>query len=983
MHDNDAEKRGHKLKSNTNEVESWRRSVESNLSPCRQPFLYLTAALVTGILVDRWLEPSQLYAELFAIASIAVSIRFTASKKSAAATLALLASFAATGALLSHCEQASITDSRLKRLFDERIITPDDPVELTGTLLAPPEPAPGACFLDVETESIRVRGEDRIASGCARLMIPLADDEATNEFNNLALDYGSRVRMLVRLERARSYSNPGSLDFNDFLERRGFDLKGVIKSSLLIEQIGHSRVNGALVWLYHLRLRMMGAIDARFNTTVAGTLKAMLVGNSYFLDPQVRERLRESATFHVLVISGSHISLIAWVLLRFPVSVASWKSMKERSKLRRRGMIRTLISMLILWAYAVMVGLAPPVTRAAWMITAGIIGPLIFRRSASINTVSLAAFVMLALKPALVADPGFQLSFVAVAAIVALALPLINTLRLIGEWRPAAHAPHPPNCSPAIRAFSETLFWDERKFKKEMSRAPIRYCLHKAHAARVLGRVHAQGLVRGLAALIITSTVIQLSTLPLMALYFNRVSPVGVLLNVTAGLLTAVLMLLSIGAIASAWIAAKVGWIIAASHDLLVNAIVPFADIPFATFRVAHYEGWHAIIYALYFIPLAALAVLIDRWRPVDHMFTVARRWKPEGAQERREERESGKESEKAANNNSSHRPISPSALHPFVASLCALALLATLIAVIRPATDSPNGRLTIHFLDVGQGDAALVVFPRGTTMLVDAGGELRAQNQMRDNSQAIDDGQGDQETGEGKGERDFNDEFSVGEVVVSRFLWSQGRTRIDYALATHAHADHISGLSNVVKNFGTGQTLVGYAPANDAEFDRFARATRRHAIPLGAVSAGERFELEGVTVEVLWPPRVASAAVTSGNDDSVVLRLVYGSVSVLFAGDIERPTEDALIRSGVDLRADVLKVPHHGSKTSSTDKFIDGVHPRYAVISAGERSRFGHPHAVVVDRYSARGVRLFQTGRDGMVTVETNGTVLDVSTHK
>jgi competence protein ComEC len=192
-----------------------------------------------------------------------------------------------------------------------------------------------------------------------------------------------------------------------------------------------------------------------------------------------------------------------------------------------------------------------------------------------------------------------------------------------------------------------------------------------------------------------------------------------------------------------------------------------------------------------------------------------------------------------------------------------------------------------------------------------------------------------------------------------------------------------MGGLSNVVKNFGIEQTLVGYAPASNAEFERFAGAARRQAIPLGAVSAGERFELEGVTVEVLWPPPAAEAVVTSGNDDSVVLRLVYGSVSVLLAGDIERPAEDALIRSGVDLRADVLKVPHHGSKTSSTDKFIDEVHPRYAVISAGERSRFGHPHAVVTDRYSARGVRLFQTGRDGMVTVETNGATIDVSTRK
>src|SRR4030095_16061554 len=112
---------------------------------------------------------------------------------------------------------------------------------------------------------------------------------------------------------------------------------------------------------------------------------------------------------------------------------------------------------------------------ATSMITIGLIGPLLFRRSASINTVALAAFVMMALKPALVADPGFQLSFIAVAALVTLALPLINTMRRTGEWHPTPHAPHPPRCSPAIKAFAEALFWDERRFRKEMSRSPIRY----------------------------------------------------------------------------------------------------------------------------------------------------------------------------------------------------------------------------------------------------------------------------------------------------------------------------------------------------------------------------------------------------------------------------------------------------------------------------------------------------------------------------
>src|SRR6185295_3702747 len=141
------------------------------------------------------------------------------------------------------------------------------------------------------------------------------------------------------------------------------------------------------------------------------------------------------------------------------------------------------------WSYAVMVGLAPPVTRATLMISIGLVGPMLFRRAASINTVALAAFAMLALNPALIADAGFQLSFVAVAGIVALALPATDKLRRIGEWRPSMRTPHPPFCSRATRMLAETLFWDERGFQEEMRKAPVSYRLKKARAARVLGRL--------------------------------------------------------------------------------------------------------------------------------------------------------------------------------------------------------------------------------------------------------------------------------------------------------------------------------------------------------------------------------------------------------------------------------------------------------------------------------------------------------------
>jgi competence protein ComEC len=249
--------------------------------------------------------------------------------------------------------------------------------------------------------------------------------------------------------------------------------------------------------------------------------------------------------------------------------------------------------------------------------------------------------------------------------------------------------------------------------------------------------------------------------------------------------------------------------------------------------------------------------------------------------------------------------------------------------------------RLRIDFLDVGQGDSALITMPDGTTLLVDGGG-----NPM-DSARRI------------------------GETVVSEYLWWRGLSNVDYVLPTHADADHIDGLNDVLKNFTVRAALIARHPADDPEFAKFAQTLAQTNTHSETIEAGDVIQFGDVAVSVLWPP---AGGDKSTNNDSVVLRIQYGERVILLTGDIEEAAERSLLASPQQLHADVIKVAHHGSKTSSTEEFVVATKPQLAIISVGRHSRFGHPHREVVERWQANGATVLTTGNSGTITIITDG---------
>ncbi|HVB87904.1 MAG TPA: ComEC/Rec2 family competence protein [Candidatus Dormibacteraeota bacterium] len=580
----------------------------------------------------------------------------------------------------------------------------------------------------------------------------------------------------------------------------------------------------------------------------------------------------------------------------------------------------SFITLAVLAAYVGLVQDRPPILRAALMAALYLCARPLFRRIDLLNIVSLAALVLLMWKPDEVADSSFQLSFLAAGVIAALALPWMerSTAPYRAGLRHLGDVTRDGAHPPKVVQFRIEMRAATAYFA---SRMPRRLA---AHASAFITAPVRVGL--RLWEVVLLSLVIQWGMMPLLAQDFHRVSLAGPISNIPAVLLTGLIVPLGFLTLVVTFVWSGLAILLAKALGLctaaLLGSVEWFSKIPRVSYRIPGPPVWLLLAFFAALILLAYSA----RAAATRRATRAAKRLMPP-----------------------------PIAIAEWTSAIF-LAALTVLVASYPFAPNLDRGKLGVTVLDVGQGDSIFAEFPGGRTMLIDGGG-LSGSEWVGGYRSGID----------------------VGEEVVSPYLWSRGLKRIDVVALSHADHDHIDGLYSVLQNFKVGQLWVGWDDPRPA-FARLLAEARARGIRIVHVDQGEDFNFGVARADVLWPP--AGGTGESPNDNCVVLRLSDGPSHFLLTGDIERPAEEGLLADHQSLESEFLKVPHHGSKTSSTAAFLAAVDAQVAVVSVGAANPFGHPAPPVVQRYEQDGVRLLRTDRDGAVTAIANGKTLLVSTY-
>jgi competence protein ComEC len=727
--------------------------------------------------------------------------------------------------------------------------------ELRGRIIAPVQLGPDRMVMVVRLE--------RTFDGPDQPLVVRLTWRAPERF----LFQGDRIAMRAKLRVPSGSLNPGGFDYAAYLERQGIDATATVSGVDAVTLVGSGQEdirwrfwNQVDRWRASIRLAAM----RNLSQPTLGLYLGIIIGERGYLDQELRDHFMVTGTVHLLSISGSHLGLVAvlmFMLVRRALLMllpTSWLlSLTCKITPTRLAALATVFPVT---AYACLAGAELATVRSLMMILVALMAKWLGHEQHMFHALSVAAIAILLHDPQTIYDISFQLSFLSVCT--------------IAWWLSHSVITKDEGAVGMPSRLSRVMQWVEDAF--------------------------------------VMSAVVTLTTVPLVAFYFNQVPWLGVCANLIAVPVMGAL-LVPLG-LASAFCSSAVGTqtlplagAIQWSFDLFVSVLEKASLFPGAEWHVASPSVPSML---LFYGCLLAIRFRSDPWMI---------RW---------------------------------------IAGTGLFLLMSWWIWSPRLLVDGDRFRVT--FLDVSQGDSAVIELPGGEVVLIDGGATY--------------------------------ERFDMGRGVVAPYLWNRGIRTIDHVVATHPQLDHVGGLAYILRHFpvrkfwGTGDTR------EEPFYQRLQQALALKGLTEQKVEYQQELVMSGdCGLQVLNPANVREAQVRSPsarkkeghalNNRSIVIKMTCGSHRMLFTADVEQEALWRMSQEGRPDQIDIVKVPHHGAGSSLQREWLEHVNPRYAVVSVGRHNPYGHPAQQVLDAYVHRGTLLYRTDQDGgiWVTGKRSDPVLDI----